>query len=258
MDIVVLGAGGKLGRLLRPVFPRAARWLSRAELDIRDHDSMRASLSGADAVICMAGVTHASAGAMEGNINLALQVLEAARDVGAGHVLLMSSAAVYGRNSALLSEDGPVAPASEYGAAKLAMERAAAAHAHPSTSLRLGNVAGADAILGAWRPGFRLDQFPDGSTPRRSYIGPHALARTLAALAGVTALPPVLNIAASGTVQMGDLLDHAGLAWTVRPATPRSIPIVNLDTGRLQSFTEFKPCESTPEGIVEDWQNRLT
>ncbi|WP_299727804.1 NAD-dependent epimerase/dehydratase family protein [uncultured Tateyamaria sp.] len=257
MDIVVLGAGGKLGQLLRPLFPRPARWVNRTEVDIRDRDALRACLSGADAVICMAGITNTNAEPMDGNTDLALRTLDAARDVGAGHVLLFSSAAVYGRQPGSLSEDGTVAPLSDYGATKLAMEHAAAAHAHPNTSLRLGNVAGADAILGDWRPGFALDQLPDGTTPQRSYIGPHALARTLATLAGATSLPPVLNVAAPGCVQMGEVLDRAGLAWTPRPATPSTIPIVNLDTTRLQGFTKIKPWEGTPEGIVEDWQNRL-
>lgn len=259
MRIVVLGAGGKLGRLLRPVFPGQACWLTRADADIQDAGALRTALRGADAVICMAGVTHTSAQPMHLNTDLALRTLDAARDTGAGHVFLVSSASVYGSFPGLCVEGGPTAPASDYAHAKLAMEAAAARHAHPNTVLRLGNVAGADAILAGWSPGFQIDQFPDGTTPRRSYIGPHLLARTFADVADVARtgrLPALLNVAAPACVQMGDLLDAAGLNWTGRPAGAATIPSVHLDISRLRLFTEFKASDCTPVGIVEDWQNR--
>ena len=256
MDIVILGAGGKLGRLLRPLFPQNARWLTRADVDVQDQTAMRAALSGAGAVLCMAGVTNTSAQPMRLNTALAEATLDAARDVGARRVFLFSSAAVYGNTPGLCTEDVPTAPVSTYGHSKLAMEKAATRHTHPSTVLRLGNVAGADAILAGWAPGFQLDQLANGSTPRRSYIGPHALARTLASLARTPSLPSHFNVAAPGCVQMGALLDAAGLAWSPRPATDATIPSVNLDTTRLRMFTEFKVSDSTPNGIVEDWQNR--
>lgn len=256
MDVVVLGSGGKLGRLLRPVFPLTARWFARSDLDICDADSLRAALRGADAVICLAGITNASARPMDVNTELALSTLDAARDVRAGRVLLFSSAAVYGANAGICTEDGPTAPASEYAASKLAMEQAVTDHGHPNTVLRLGNVAGADAILAGWRPGFQLDVLSDGSTPKRSYVGPNVLARTLVALAKAPFLPSILNVAAPGCVQMGALLDAAGLHWTPRPATKETIPSVNLDTTQLCLFTDFKASDGTPEGIVKDWQNR--
>ena len=256
MDLVILGAGGKLGRLLRPLFPQRARWLTRADVDIHDTAAMHVALRGADAVICMAGVTNTSAQPLHMNTDVAVRTLDAARDASSGRVFLLSSAAVYGAATGACAEDGPTAPDSKYGESKLAMERVALQHPHPSTVLRLGNVAGADAILAGWVPGFQLDQLPDGSTPRRSYIGPNALARTLAALARTSALPHLLNVAAPGCVQMGALLDAARLEWKPQPATTATIPTVNLDTTRLRMFTEFKASDSTPIGIVEDWQNR--
>jgi len=256
VDIVILGAGGKLGRLLRPVFPQKARWLTRAEVDVRNTTALRAALQGADAIICMAGVTNTSSQPLHMNSDIAVRTLDAARDVSAGRVFLLSSAAVYGPNVGTCAEDGPTAPYSEYGKSKLTMEQAAFRHRHPNTVLRLGNVAGADAILAGWTPGFQLDQLPDGSTPRRSYIGPNALARALATLSEAAALPPLLNVAAPGCVQMGALLDAAVLEWSPKPATRATIPAVNLDTTRLSMFTEFKASDSTPEGIVRDWQNR--
>jgi len=244
--------------VLRPAFANPAVWLTRSQVDIRDSAALSAALAGADAVLCMAGVTNGRPGSLATDATLAQHTLDAAQRAGAGRVVLFSSAAVYGRQSGLLHEDGVTSPLSSYGTAKLAMERAATAHTHPSTVLRLGNVAGADAILGGWRPGFRLDQLDDGTTPRRSYIGPHALARVLCRLAPARDVPAIVNVAAPGCVQMGALLDAAGLAWTPRPARPDTIPSVNLDTRRLGLFTEFKASGSTTKGIVADWQHGLT
>lgn len=252
--MVVLGSGGKLGRLLRNVFVHPAIWTTRTDVDICDAGALRDALTGAQAVLCLAGVTNGRPDAMQMNSELALRTLDAARDVGAGRVFLFSSAAVYGRLPGLLSERGPTAPVSPYGQAKLAMEQAAVRHVHTNTVLRLGNVAGADAILGGWTPGFALDMLPDGTTPRRSYIGPMRLAHVLRDLCTAATLPPLLNVAAPGAVQMGALLAAAGLHWRPRPADGETIAKVTLDTETLERFTSFEPGDSTPEGIVVDWK----
>jgi nucleoside-diphosphate-sugar epimerase len=254
MGVVILGAAGRLGRLIRPVFPDPATWLGRGEVDVMQPRALEQALAGATAVICLAGVTPGSAQPLEMNTPLATATLDAAKAAGVGRVFLFSSAAVYGHTTGPLREDGPATPISPYGTAKLHMERAAAAHPHPNTVLRLGNVAGADAILGNWKPGFALDSYPDGTTPKRSYIGPGALARILARLAALPDLPPLINIAAPGMVQMGALLDAAGLAWHPQPATDRTIAQVALDTSLLETFAGFDPQDSTPGGIVADWQ----
>ncbi|WP_299298819.1 NAD(P)-dependent oxidoreductase [uncultured Tateyamaria sp.] len=254
MGLVVLGAGGRLGRLIRDRMPVAARWLTRADADVLDVGALTAVLAPGDCVMCLAGVTPAGSGDMQDNVRIAAAVLDAAAAARAGRVFLFSTAAVYGALPGPLTEDGPIAPLSPYGQAKVDMEHVAATHAHPSTVLRLGNVAGADAILGGWRSGFQLDVLADGTTPRRSYIGPGALARVLATLAQTPDVPPLMNLAAPGAVAMGDLLDAAGLAWTARPATGNTLANVTLDTTLLCRFTQMKPDDSTAQGIVADWQ----
>ena len=254
MSVVFLGAGGRLGRLIRPRWRGAARWLDRSDVDVTDAATLADALAGATAVFCLAGVTPGSNRAMEGNVGLAQSTLDAAAVAGAGRVFLFSTAAVYGGLPATLLETGPVAPVSPYGHAKLAMEQMAAHHAHPNTVLRLGNVAGADAILGGWRTGFRLDQVPGGGTPLRSYIGPGVLARVLGDLAAARDLPTILNVAAPGAVAMGALLDAAGLGWAPQPATEKTLANVTLDTTRLIRLTAFQPADSTAAGIVADWQ----
>lgn len=257
MGIVILGAGGRLGQLLRPIFPGPATWMARTDVDVLNAEALKQTLAGADAVICLAGVTNGSAQPMDMNTKLATAVLDAAQAVGAGHVILFSSAAVYGNTPGPLREGGPAAPVSPYGHAKLAMEGMAAVHAHPNTTMRLGNVAGADAILGGWKPGFALDTLPDGTTPRRSYIGPNSLARVLFDMTTGKDLPKLVNVAAPGTVQMGALLDSAGLPWQSRPATDGTISAVELNTGLLEQITDFDPRDSTAQGIVADWQTAL-
>lgn len=125
------------------------------------------------------------------------------------------------------------------------------------TALRIGNVAGADAILGGWRPGMQIDRFPDGRTPSRSYIGPVTLARVLHALCQADKLPPILNVAAPGAVEMGALLDAAGLAWQPKPAPAAAIPEVRLDTNALERHVDFTPETQTPAGLVREWQQDM-
>lgn len=247
----MLGAGGKLGQLLKPRWPGEAVWTTRSDVDISDPAALARALAGAYVVFCLAGVTPGSDVPMGLNTTLARQTLDAAQGA---HVFLFSSAAVYGALPGPLAEDGPTSAQSPYGETKLEMERMAAKHPNPSTSLRLGNVAGADAILGGWKPGFQLDQFPDGTTPSRSYIGPGKLAQVLNQIAQSSDLPTVMNVAAPNPVQMGDLLDAALLKWTPRPATDRTIAQVRLDTTVLERFTSFTDSDSTASGIVTDWK----
>jgi len=255
MGPVILGAAGKVGQLLRPRGTEPATWLTRQDVDIQNPERLKSALQGATSVICLAGVTHGGSQPMDLNVTLAQRTLNAARAVGAGRVFLMSSAAVYGHRPAPLTEDGPVEPLSAYAKSKVAMEEMAAGHSHPNTVLRLGNIAGADAILGGWHPGFTLDSFSDGSTPRRSYIGPGVLVQVLQVLTRQAHLPPILNVAAPGAVEMGDLLNAADLVWSSRPASGETIANVTLDTDRIEGIYAFEASDSTAAGIVADWRD---
>lgn len=226
---------------------------------LEDPGALRGAMTGRDCVLCLAGVTPSPGARLELNADLACAAIRAAAEAGAGRVLLASSAAVYGRAGfEPLREMDPASPVSGYGRAKLDMERRAlelaARLGHPATVLRIGNVAGADAMLAGWRPGMALDRFADGSTPRRSYIGPLSLARALATLSRAADLPEVMNLAAPGTVEMGALLNVAGLPWTPRPAGAQAIAQVWLDTARLERHVPFGPEESMAAGLVDQWR----
>lgn len=259
-SVLVLGAGGRLGRLVarawsrdaavRPTYQsgRAGAVPGAVGLDIlADPDPLAALAAGHDAVLMLAGVTQADDAAdLELNTTLALAALEAARRAAVPRVFLMSSAAVYGRAGGLLDEADAPCPVSDYGRAKARMEeavlrwrnRAGGAEVEPVV-LRLGNVAGADALLGA--PAGReivLDRFADGTSPRRSYIGPVSLARCLARLATLPDLPGILNLAAPGAVAMSELLDAAGKRWRWQPAPEAAIACVELSVVRLAKQVE--------------------
>jgi hypothetical protein len=133
------------------------------------------------------------------------------------------------------------------------MERAA--EAWPATTcLRIGNIAGADSLLGT-RPEAEviLDPIPSAPTgPTRSWIGPITLARTLAslieaALAGQH-LPRTLNIAQSPALPMDALLDAAALSWRFGPPRPETIAHVSLGTSRLAGFVTLPP--ASPAQLV--------
>ena len=159
--IVILGSSGSLGRLMRPFWQHPNTiWHARSSregyksLDIlADPDGLIKLFRGATAVICLAGVTPASPnGTFQQNSLLAQACLDAARATKVGRVFLTSTAAVYGRQAGVLDEKCPVLPLSDYGRAKIEMEEMAGQHDQTSTVLRIGNVTGADAILGNWHP----------------------------------------------------------------------------------------------------------
>jgi len=224
---------------------------------LHDPEGLKTACVRADVILTLAGVTPAPGADMDQNSALALAVQRAA---GGRPHLLASSAAVYGRAGGPCRESDTVQPAAPYGAAKLAMERAVLAEGGPVTCLRIGNVAGADQILGRAGQGETraLDRFPDGRTPRRSYIGPATLARVLADLAKAAgqgrALPGILNVTAPGTVEMAALLDAAGCPWIPRAAPPDAIAEVALDIAALSRFTRPDSATGTAAALVAEWR----
>ena len=265
---VVLGASGRIGRVLRHCWPRTAsmagaeiRWQSRQPLPpqpgataanlldpLADSQGLAQLCAGAEVVLCLAGSIPGRGSDLADNSRLACAAVQAAaaqaRDCGtpAARVLLSSSAAVYGNQPGICGAVRPPHPANAYGAAKLEMEQKALALGQqlgvPVTALRIGNIAGLDAILGGWQPGFCLDQFADGRSPRRSYIGPVTLARVLAALVARPKLPPVLNLAQPGALEMAALLRAAGHAFAWRPAPAAAIAEVTLELTPLQKLLQ--------------------
>lgn len=270
LRLLVLGGSGRLGGLLRRVwagpgdFGLDPVWQARSgaaattcgggwlRLDpLREAEALRAAVRAAEAVLMLAGPTRGTAAELAVNRDLALATLAAAEG---RPVILASSAAVYGAPPppGLCRETDPLRPVSDYGRAKAAMEAAAAGHPG-ALVVRIGNVAGADALLApAAPPGGRvLHILPSGHAPRRSYIGPQTLALALARLARLAVsggavsggavsggavsggtLPAVLNLALPGVVGMEDLLAAAGESWHPETAPAGVIDTVELEVSR--------------------------
>lgn len=276
--VLVVGGTGRLGTLLRLAWARQGQrgfvWQRRRgegqgpRFDpLADPAAYAGAATGAVAVLNLAGRVGDTAEDDAGHAALALAALGAARSAGVAHVFLASSAAVYGRAALARETDAP-APLTGYGRAKAAMEaavlgRAAADPGGPGvTCLRIANVAGADALLGA-APGpgpQRLDIFPDGSGPRRSYLGPMALAAILTRLFAEVRqgrpLPDVLNVALDGAVAMEALLDADGRSWAARPAPATALPLVRLDVARLAAIAGPLP-PADAAAIVADLRGTL-
>lgn len=276
--VLVVGGTGRLGTLLRLAWARQGQraliWQRRRGAGegprfdpLADPAAYAGAAAGAVAILNLAGRVGGSAEDDASHGALALAALGAARSAGVAHVFLASSAAVYGRAAFARETDAP-APLTGYGRAKAAMEtaalgRAAADPGGPGvTCLRIANVAGADALLGAVpAPGPQmLDIFPDGSGPRRSYLGPMALAailtRLLAEVRQGRALPEILNVALDGAVAMEALLAADGRPWAPRPAPATALPLVRLDVSRLAAIAGPLP-PADAAAIVSDLRATL-
>lgn len=273
--LLVLGGTGRLAGLLRRWETGAydITWVARpgpqggapgtAVFDMRtDPAALATACRAADVILDLSGPTTNPARPAPGFAaipDLARVLRHAAGD---GPVLWMSSAAVYGAREGA-REDDPLVPLSEYGRAK-ARGEAVFAGAANVTILRLGNVAGADALLGQIRQGVRvqLDRFPDGTTPRRAYIGPKTLVKSLFLLMDSLLrgdrLPPVLNLAAPGPgVEMAALLAAARIGWQPQDASESALRASSLDTALLNVHVPLPPETGTPAGLVAEWRADL-
>ncbi|PTV93898.1 nucleoside-diphosphate-sugar epimerase [Rhodobacter aestuarii] len=269
--LLIVGGSGRLGRLLRHAWAGGANeapqllWQARAGRAVAESDlifdplsepeAYLSAIAQADVVLNLAGVVRGDAAQLARNTDLALAAVAAAKGKP---VLVASSAAVYGRAGAEpCAEESQMMPIAPYGAAKAAMERALLG-ASGVTVLRIGNVAGADALLGA-APTLeprQIDIFPAGHGPLRSYIGPQALAGALGHLVRLVAtgqpVPPCLNLALVGPVGMEALAEAAGLEWTPRAAPDGAIERVELALERAQALGLVPDHPTTADAIIND------
>lgn len=252
--VLVTGAGGRLGRLLRALWPTQgadAIFLTRAEWDI---------LAGPVPDLPKAAVLLDLSGAVRGdfslNPRLARRTADVTRQLG-GRLLYVSTASVYPGGPEDMAEDRSPAPASDYGRSKVAAEAEVFATDPTARVLRLGNIAGADALLSQRNlvPSVVLDPVSAGPRgPIRSYIGPHMLARVLAEICTLAAsdsdLPAILNVAQPGEVAMADLLGAAGMDWVFGPFRAGVIERAVLSTLVLERLVPVAP--ATAASVVAD------
>lgn len=264
---LIVGASGRVGSLVSRAWQRAGQ-LPLLQHRGRPASTMLRTISWSpllqpfpiisekmSAMIILAGAVPGH-GEMADNARLAEACLQVAAKMNIPRVLLASSSAVYGANSEEpFCENSPVYPINEYGMAKVAAENVAEQWRRRGlrvTCLRIGNVAGADALLTNPAYPVKIDQFSDGGAPVRSYIGPLSLARILAELLDLD-LPDILNVAAPVPVSMSELASAAFEEWRWQPAPNSAQQYITLNCGLLASLVVFSPVESRASEMVKQW-----
>lgn len=268
--VFVLGASGKLGRMVcsawaprsfrvvpvlrsGPVPAGALHWVPGGPVPPRDK---------VRAIVALWGVTPGPGKALSDNTRLALAAMDLGERVGADVVLHCSSAAVYRSGPDPLSEQAAGhtsggQPPSDYGRAKLDMERAIAARTNPTGPrqivMRIGNVAGADSLFANLAPAVAvtLDRFPDGDGPARSYIAAKDLASVIEALILSDTARGIYNISAPVPTKMADLVYAASANLIWREAPQAAAQRVWLDTGKLQSVIDIPQEAASAEHLVQ-------
>ena len=142
---------------------RSLRGHSRLKLvndDIRNHTSLKASLSGVDGVVHLAAIANDPSAELdptltrEVNLEIYPALLSAAADAGVSRFINLSSTAVYGINcDRNLTEDDPINPLTEYSVCKAKSESIVKDYNRDSfttINLRCGTVCG-------WSPRMRFD-----------------------------------------------------------------------------------------------------
>jgi UDP-glucose 4-epimerase len=278
----LLGSNGRLGGMLkRHAIRTGLDWTFQQRNgpsglswsgDFNDPEA-EAIFGEGDTIINMVGETGADQDRLEAtNIHFVHALLNRAKNAGVAHVVLASTAAVYGPgHGAPFAESDALWPVTAYGVSKVAMEETAYActNGPAITILRIGNVAGADALLSAayqctsrGQP-LSLHRFSNGSAAERSYIGPSSLAEVVTKLAQrATRGVQILNIAHPMPVYLDDLL--AGykahllpdLTWESAPAPDGVPPSVVLDTSALCEIHSFEdttdPADLFARQVAED------
>ncbi len=273
LKVLIIGGTGRVGRMLRRYWDSAPppgialSWQSRdasgdIQWDAADGADALAAHGPCDRLLLLAGVTPGEDADLDQNAVIAGAAIDAAAQMGAAHVLLASSSAVYGTISTRpYSETDEPSPASPYATAKLEAERAMRNPDSPPTcALRIGNVLGADALmLNAARAiaahPLALDQFSDGNGPLRSYIGPATLAQVLETLLHTgPALPDILNVGAPAPIAMQTLLEVSGTPYVMRPAPPGAVQNITLECSALAALHTFGASASDAGAMLDEWR----
>lgn len=156
------------------------------EADVCDAAAVGEAVKGAEAVFHFAAAADVRLGELDPkrmwmvNVEGTRTVLEACRDVGVPHVVVASTAAVYGSRRTPAGEQAPINPQSRYAASKAEAEKLARGFASPElkvTVLRLGNVFGPRSVRGVMHDFFwklkkdpsRLEILGDGKQTK-SYV----------------------------------------------------------------------------------------
>lgn len=280
MTTTILGANGKLGAMMAHFATRAGLgWRTQARTkgaDVQwsgafDDPAVDQIFAQGATLINMIGYTGPDEALLhDTNFHFVKDLLANAAKAGVAHVVLASSAAVYGAgNGTPFDENDSLRPITPYGVSKSKMEEVArsfsATSASPAiTILRIGNIVGADALnavanrhVKACKP-MPLHRFPDGSAALRSYIGPRDLFDVVRVCSKPHEGPSrVINVAHPQPVTLDAVLSAyrthqiPDLKWINMPS-PDGIPHrVTLSTLRAQSLVDFREYDNPADAMVQ-------
>ncbi|HLZ47872.1 MAG TPA: NAD-dependent epimerase/dehydratase family protein [Candidatus Limnocylindria bacterium] len=250
---------------------------SLREIDIRDREAVAASIDGADVVFHQAALRwtrcqEAPRECHEVMVDGTFNVLEAAAAAKAKHVVLASSAVVYGEPEALpMHEDQPLNGTTFYGSMKVANEQLARAFSHlhglPTTTLRYFNVYGPRMdvrsrfveVMVRWLnlidEGKPLTLFGDGSSSVDFvYVGDVVRANLLACASDAPAA--IVNVCSGVETRMRDLaalllrLTGSSVGMEFKPQPEGALPARRVgDPRRAERLLGFKAETSLEEGL---------
>lgn len=268
-DVLITGATGRIGALLRKAWsirpPLAFRpvWCSRTDEGRSDWvfwdmggDELPKLDPAPQAILHLARSTGMDPDGGR-DIHMAGQAQRLARlhDIP---LLIASSVAVYGSSAKIVAEQAPLRPVTPNGKTKRQLELCLTA-ADKVGFLRIGNVVGADALIGARCEGLVLDHAQGSDRgPIRSWIGPQTLAEVLGDLLALavsgTPLPRQLNIAQEPALAMADLADADQRHWRYS-ARMAEVGSIRVDCRLLQATLgkAIAPAEAT--ALVAEWRS---
>ncbi|HEV2010546.1 MAG TPA: NAD-dependent epimerase/dehydratase family protein [Candidatus Limnocylindria bacterium] len=257
------------------------------EIDIRDREAVAASIDGADFVFHQAALRwtrcqEAPRECQEVMVGGTFNVLEAAAAAKAKHVVLASSAVVYGEPETLpMHEDQPLNGSTLYGAMKVANEQLAGAfaslHGLPTTTLRYFNVYGPRMdvrsrfveVMIRWLnlidEGKPLTLFGDGSSSVDFvYVGDVVRANLVACEAAGPAA--IVNVCSGVETTMRDLaalllrLTGSSVGMEFKPQPPGGLPARRVgDPRRARELLGFEATTSLEDGVRKliEWRKEV-
>jgi len=257
------------------------------ELDIRDREAVAASIDGADVVFHQAALRwtrcqESPRECQEVMVDGTFNVLEAAAAAKAKHVVLASSAVVYGEPEALpMHEDQSLRGTTFYGSMKVANEQLARAysqlHGMPTAALRYFNVYGPRMdvrsrfveVMVRWLnlidEGKPLTLFGDGSSSVDFvYVGDVVRANLLACDTDRPAV--IVNVCSGVETTMRDLaalllrLTGSSVGMEFKPQPAGALPARRVgDPRRARELLGFEAATRLEDGVRKliEWRKEV-
>lgn len=253
------------------------------EGDLRDLDTCRSAVAGADFVLHQAAIPSVQRSVVDPlstnavNIGGTLNLLVAARDARVKRFVAASSSSLYGESETLPKvETMPLAPISPYGLQKLAAESYLGIfhrlYGVPTVALRYFNVFGPrqdpgseySAVIPKFITAIRQDRPPtiygDGEQTRDfTFVANVVQANLAACVAGSEALGAAYNIACGSRISLNELVRRFG-EFAGRTVAPEYAParagdirhsLAGIDLARKK--LGYRPDVTLEEGLRRTW-----